>query len=322
MKKIIIDTDPGIDDAFALVLAMKSDLNILGITTVAGNRGLKQTTNNASRIIKLMNYNTKVYQGSSYNLKAINNKELQKNIIDAIEVHGFDGLGGSNLEIDSNNISDLNAIDFILEEIKKYPNEIEIIAIGPLTNIALAIKKDFETMCQVKAIHIMGGGINITNVTEYAEFNFFYDPEAVEIVLGLGSFVELNIIGLDVTHQVITNLNDLFFYKHECGELGKILAEMAVSYVEMYYSFNGYMGAVMHDLIVLIGVLEPSIYTNKKTCFLNVYKDEERKGQITIASKVITNANYNFGIDVKKTKLKIVELFDKGKVELYLKYLK
>jgi len=321
MRKIIIDSDPGVDDAFAISIAMKANLEILGITSVAGNRGLSYTTNNASKLIKYLNYHTKVYLGSPFNLRALDDERLQKDIVDAVAIHGLDGLGNSDLEVDPSNISNQSAIDFILEMVKKYPGEVEILAIGPLTNIALAIKKDFDAMTKVKAIHIMGGGINKSNVTEYAEFNFFFDPEAVEIVLDLGKKVPLHIVGLDVTHQLITNLNDLFFYSHECGDLGKKLASMVSGYVEQYYQMNGYMGAVLHDLVVVLGIIDPSIYLSKKQLSLKVATDPIKKGQVTIDEDSLVNASYYFEIDVKKAKRLIVEILASDKLTLYEKYL-
>ncbi|MCK5387961.1 MAG: nucleoside hydrolase, partial [Candidatus Izimaplasma sp.] len=211
MRKIIFDTDPGIDDAYAIITAMKHpDIKVLGICTVAGNKGIEFTTTNAQKLIKLMNYDCQVYKGAK--------DSLLKVADDAGATHGIDGLGGVPLAYDKSSLSSISAVDYILNTVKENPNEIEIIAIGPVTNIALAIRKDKETMKKIKAIYTMGGGVYRGNITPVAEFNYWYDAQATKEMFELGVDVPIHMIGLDITHKSIVTNNDLEFMKMTGGE--------------------------------------------------------------------------------------------------------
>ncbi len=273
-RKIIIDTDPGVDDAFAIALASKyKNFEILGITSSMGNKGLETTTSNCIRLAKYFDINCKVYKGENeYVTKG--EKSFSQG------VHGDDGLSGvsKDLEYDENILSDEKAVDFILESVKKYPNEIEIIALAPLTNIAYAINKDFETMKKVKAIYSMGGAIEMGNVTPYAEFNYYADPEAVEIVYSLGKYVDTYMFGLNVTHNSMLTCNDLAFVKQDCGELGKVLYEISTSYQDAYWKFRKMLGCVMHDMLVVAYMINSEICENVKKAVLTTEIYGDKKG--------------------------------------------
>lgn len=252
MRKIIFDTDPGIDDAYAIITAMKHpDIKVLGICTVAGNKGIEFTTTNAQKLIKYMNYDCKVYKGAK--------DSLLKVIDDAGATHGTDGLGGVALDYDEVSLSDISAVDYIIDTVKANPNEIEIIAIGPVTNIALAIRKDKETMKKVKAIYTMGGGVHRGNITPVAEFNYWYDAIATKEMFELGYDVPIHMIGLDITHNSIITINDLEFMRMAGGELGELLFEMIIPYVESYWKFSKYVGCVIHDLLCVIYAIDPTV---------------------------------------------------------------
>ena len=257
MRKIIFDTDPGIDDAYAIITAMKQpDMRILGLCTVAGNKGIEFTTTNAQKLIKYMNYDCKVYKGAKDSLLKVAN--------DAGETHGIDGLGGVALDYDDSSLSTISAVDFIINTVKANPGEIEIIAIGPVTNIALAIRKDLETMKQVKAIYTMGGGIYRGNITPVAEFNYWYDAQAVKEMFDLGFFVPIHMIGLDITHKSIVTTNDLEFMKMVGGDLGELLYDMILPYVKSYWKFSRYTGCVIHDLLCVIYAIDPTVCPSEK----------------------------------------------------------
>ncbi len=273
-RKIIIDTDPGIDDAFAIALASKYEhFEILGITSSMGNKGIENTTINAVKLAKYFNSNCKVYKGEKSYIS--NNEEIT-----ADDVHGDDGLGGigKELDFDKNILSEKTAVDFILESIKKYPNEIEIIALAPLTNIAKAIEKDFETMKNLKCIYSMGGGINRGNITPFAEFNYYVDPKAVQMTYTLGNFVDIYMLGLDVTHDSLLTCNDLFFIKKANQELGTLLHNLAQEYLNTYWSYNEYLGCVMHDLLVVAYAIDKNICPTTKIAKLTVPVEGEKIG--------------------------------------------
>lgn len=252
MRKIIFDTDPGIDDAYAIITAMKHpDIKVLGICTVAGNKGIEFTTTNAQKLIKLMNYDCQVYKGAK--------DSLLKVADDAGATHGIDGLGGVPLAYDESSLSSISAVDYILNTVKENPNEIEIIAIGPVTNIALAIRKDKETMKKIKAIYTMGGGVYRGNITPVAEFNYWYDAQATKEMFELGVDVPIHMIGLDITHKSIVTNNDLEFMKMTGGELGQLLYDMILPYVEAYWKFSKYTGCVIHDLLCMIYAIDQTV---------------------------------------------------------------
>lgn len=195
MKKIIIDCDPGVDDAFALLLACKcNELDILGITTVAGNCSLDDATNNTFKMLDMAGRNDiLVYKGSD--------RSLIKENVDAEEVHGIGGLGGVSFEKIDRMPEDMNAIDYLISTVNKYPGEVTVVALGPLTNIALAIRNDKDFSKNVKELVMMGGAVGQGNITSDAEFNFYKDPDAAKEVFDnfKGKIV---MVGLDVTRKI------------------------------------------------------------------------------------------------------------------------
>ncbi len=190
MRKFIIDTDTAADDAVALLLATsKKDIDILGVTTVCGNVPLELATKNALAVLEAGGKDIPVYKGAK--------KPLKRELFTAEYVHGLDGLGDCGLAHPKGKPKETDAIDFILNTVKESPNEIEIIALGPATNIAAAILRDGDTMKKVKRIWSMGtSGQGEGNVTKAAEFNVYVDAESYDIMLKSG--IPITIIGLDM----------------------------------------------------------------------------------------------------------------------------
>lgn len=317
MRKIIIDTDPGIDDAFAIITALLAkDIQVLGLCSVAGNKGLDITTKNCSRLIEYLNYDCLVYEGAK--------SSLTKDIcVDKDSVcHGANGLGGVDLVDNPDNISSTKAEDFILEMVKKYPNEVEILAIGPLTNVALAVLKDPVTMENVKSIYSMGGGINKGNITPDAEFNYWYDPKAVNIVFNLKKPLKY-MVGLDITHQVIFSCNDLFYLKKTVLEIGELLVKMSEYYVERYWEFNHYTGCVIHDLVALTLLLNPDICPDLASSRydLTTLETTEKIGKTLIKPNALSNTFVPLTIDAKKVKQTFMRVLAKEQEQEFLAYL-
>lgn len=264
-RKIIIDTDPGVDDALAIIFALNHpDIEVLGITTVGGNKGLETTTNNATRVVKHFTdkFEPIVYKGKETPYSEHVDEQFNRNINYQKEtIHGKDGLGQSSLVPSDKLVSEQDAISFIIETIEKYPDEVDIITLGPLTNIAYCIEENEEAMKKVKSIHSMGGGIKRGNRTPVAEFNYWFDPHAVNKVFELGQYKPIHMIGLDLTHQVILDMNELTFIRLAGGEMGEIIYSILSDYIDFHWNFHRILGTVMHDLTAMVGYIHPEIYT-------------------------------------------------------------
>lgn len=263
-KKIIIDTDPGQDDAMAIMLAVKSGLfNILALTTVCGNSTIANTTRNARFILKILDRDDiPVFSGAR--------KPLKRKLIQAV-VHGKTGLEG----IDPKNPAKLtnNAVDKILELIKKYPNEITLVTLAPLTNIAKAIIKNPFTMKKVKEIIIMGGAIKVPgNKNRVAEFNIFVDPEAAEIVFQFP--IRKTIVPLDTCNNVKLFLQDFRAIKNKMLKIEVL--KMVKPYINNIAKDEGVKTAMMYDPLTVYYLINPYA---AKTYECNIAI--ETKGELT-----------------------------------------
>ncbi len=269
MRKIIIDTDPGHDDALAIMLAVKSgEFEIEAITTVAGNSSLENTTRNARYILSLLEKgDIPVYSGAE--------KPMRRGLIQAV-VHGKSGLDG----IDPTNEAKLtgNAAEKILEIIEKNPQGITLVTLAPLTNIALAIQKSPETMKKVKEIVMMAGAIKVPgNKNRVAEFNIFVDPEAAEVVFNFP--VKKTIIPLDACNNVRMYMQD--FEKIENSRLREPILAMMKPFIANINENEGVNAALVYDALTVYYLLKP------ENCGVNQYDIRiETKGELTSGMSV------------------------------------
>ena len=233
-KQIIIDTDPGHDDALAIFLLEKSRFfEIKAVTTVAGNSTIQNTTNNARYILDLIKSDTPIYSGAE--------KPLKRDLIKAV-VHGEGGLAGA--EIIKREKLTGNASEKIIEIVRANPNKISILAIAPETNIAEAFIKDPELPSLIKEIVIMGGAISVPgNKNRVGEFNIFVDPDAAEIVFNAN--VKKILIPLDVCNDVFFSIND--FEKLNGSLLYESIKNMMDFYIDGIKTFEKTSGALMYD---------------------------------------------------------------------------
>src|SRR3982750_3296518 len=192
-RRVIIDTDPGVDDAFALLLAMRSpELKIEGLTPVAGNVPLELTLPNALRMVEIAGRtDIPVAAGAKV--------PLVRRLVTAEYAHGENGLGGAVFPNPTTKPIEEPAAEFIRRIVRKYPHEITLLTLGPLTNIAAALKLDSELAPLVKSLTMMGGSLSGGNITPAAEFNIYVDPEAARIVFQSG--IPITMVGLDVTRK-------------------------------------------------------------------------------------------------------------------------
>ena len=221
-KKIILDCDPGIDDALAIAFAVGCpDLDLIGITSVAGNVGIDLTTSNAQRVCEFVGAaGIPVTRGSS--------APLLRTPIDARLVHGDSGLGGAQLPDPVTPAAGGHAIDYLIETIKAAPGEITLVATGPLTNIALAVHREPRLVNLVSDFVIMGGSASRGNVTPAAEFNIGADPEAAAVVFRAGWTVTM--VGLDVTLQARATAA----VRDRLAPLGPLATELVLPGLDQY----------------------------------------------------------------------------------------
>ncbi|WP_353893133.1 nucleoside hydrolase [Proteinivorax hydrogeniformans] len=301
MKKVILDVDPGIDDAMALALAFKSEkLDILGVTTVAGNLSLDKTTKNAAKILDILNAKCKVYAGAAMPLK--------KKVHTAEHIHGPTGLGFFSWSETEENISSQDAISFMAEQINKYPNEVTIIAVAPLTNIAKLLNKYPNIESKIAEIIIMGGAVNVKgNVSEEAEFNIYADPEAAGAVFS--SSCNKKLVGLDVTLKVLLTAENLEEIKGYNNKIADAVVEMTRFYLGKYRDVNKLSGCALHDpLAVGVAITEEIVKTTPM--YLEVVEEEGvKRGKIVqsdtghpvdVCLKVDAKEFLNFYMDTLK----------------------
>ncbi len=258
MKKIIIDTDPGQDDALALMTAFgaKKEIKVLGITCVAGNVPLDLTSINALKICELSGvYDVPVFRGSVAPLK--------RNLVTAEHVHGKTGLDGTDLSVEKKELELISAIDFIIDCTEKYRDEkITICALGPLTNIAKVLTKNPRVIESLDEIVLMGGGFfEGGNITPAAEFNIYVDPEAAKIVLESG--VKITMLPLDVTHKTLVQ-RDFLERLRDSKKNSAMQAAKLLDFFERYdVEKYGSQGGPLHDPNVIVYLLNPEIYGGK-----------------------------------------------------------
>jgi purine nucleosidase len=236
-RKVIIDTDTGADDASALILAAKSgNLDILGVTVLVGNVGLEQSAANALMALEIAGSDAPVYKGSAENYAGKK--------IEAFSVFGSDGMGDAGLISPKRKAEEKDAIDFIIETAAAYPGELEIIAIGPATNIAKAIERDPETMKNVKMIWSMGtAGLGVGNASPVAEFNVYADPAAYKVMLDSG--LNVTVVGLDMCDGEAQWTNAQFAELEKSGDIGRFVTA-SFSKLREFYASNGSADSVMN----------------------------------------------------------------------------
>ena len=266
-KKIILDCDPGHDDAVAIMLAAASeDIEILGITCVAGNATLENTKINTLKICSFIDRSDiNVYAGADHPLKL--------NLVTAEHVHGRSGLDreGNIIEISANyKIQKQQAEDFIIDTCHSQNEKIYICPTGPLTNIANALVKDPSIKNNILEIVFMGGvAMNLGNITPAAEFNIYVDPHAANIVLNSG--IPLVMMGLDVTHKVNVDdkiINNILSNKNKSS---KFFAELMNFYSKFHRKLYNSNSCPLHDPCVIAYLIDPTIFSGR---FVNVIVEE------------------------------------------------
>jgi inosine-uridine nucleoside N-ribohydrolase len=278
-RRVIIDTDPGVDDAMAILLALNSpELRMEALTVVPGNVDSRQGLENALKIVSLARRcDIPVARGAHH--------PLNQKLITAQYWHGKNGLADVELPPSNCKADSRFGPDLIIETIHKYPHEVTLVPVGPLTNIALAVSKDPSIAGLVKDIVIMGGSISGGNVDGAAEANIYNDPEAAAIVFNAGWMVTM--IGSDVGERTLMTrryLNDL---QSEHGPESDFVAKLADFYLTRSEN-SGYQGAAMYDPLALGSVIDPTLVTLK-----DMHVDVETRGEFTRGETVANRMGYD-----------------------------
>lgn len=275
-RKIIIDTDPGQDDAVAILLALASPENIdlLGLTVVAGNVPLSYTLKNARIICELAGKaDVKIYSGCD--------APMRRKLVTAENIHGKTGLDGPKMDEPTMPVQDQHAVDFIVETLRQEPaGTVTLCPIGPLTNIAKAFEKAPDIVERVQEIVLMGGAyFEVGNVTPAAEFNIYVDPEAADIVFKSG--IELTVMPLDVTHKVLTTQARVDAFEALKTPVGRMVAAWTHFFERFDKEKYGSEGAPLHDPCTIAWLIDPTLFTGRK---INV--EIETQSELTLGMTV------------------------------------
>lgn len=273
-RKIIIDTDPGQDDAVAILLALASpELDLLGLSVVAGNVPLHHTERNARALCELAGRrDLPVYAGAD--------APLARKLVTAEHVHGKTGLDGVTLPEPTMPLAPGHAVDFLIETLRREPSgTVTLVPIGPLTNIAMAFQKAPDIVARVQEIVLMGGAyFEVGNITPTAEFNIYVDPEAAQVVFAAGA--PITVMPLDVTHKALTSRAWIEGMR-AMGRIGQAVA----SWTDFFERFDrekyGSDGAPLHDPCTIAWLLAPELFSGRH---INV--EIETRGEFTLGMTV------------------------------------
>jgi purine nucleosidase/pyrimidine-specific ribonucleoside hydrolase len=315
-KRIIIDTDPGVDDAMAIILALRSpELKVEAITTVNGNACIGQATENALRILEILRIPKPppVARGAD--------GPLERKPFASLAIHGHDALGGvSSLKSSAGkdkypppsiDVVDKFAPVYICELAAKKPGKLALVALGPLTNVAIALTIDPKLRHNLKEIIVMGGACTVPgNQTPAAEFNFFCDPEAAQEVLASG--IPITLVGLDVTMQARLSRQALLAATKKRTRLNRFLRDATGHVMDFYLDRQGYHGCCVHDALAMMVAIDKGFVGTKRA-----HVQVETQGALTAGMSVADLRPYARG-HVGKPNADIALYVDPARFEQFL----
>ncbi len=250
-QKIILDCDPGHDDAIALLLAAHHPaLELLAITTVAGNQSIEKTTQNALKVCSLANIrNVPIAMGMD--------RPLVRPAKHAADIHGVSGMDGPNVPEPDVELAPQHGVDLLIELLLNSDGDITLVPTGPLTNIATAIRREPAILPKIQAISLMGGAIGVGNASPSAEFNIWFDPEAASIVFQCGR--PITMVPLEVTHQALATEEIVRHLRDAKRPVTNFAADLLVFFADSYKNVFGFSAPPVHDPCAVASVIEPSI---------------------------------------------------------------
>jgi pyrimidine-specific ribonucleoside hydrolase len=291
-RKIIIDCDPGIDDALAIFMAFASNkIEVLGITTVAGNVGIDHVTRNALSLVTLAGKQVPVCRGASGPF-LIPRKE-------GAHVHGQNGVGDVKLPEPAFDTDPRRAADFINETAEALAGELELVTIGPLTNIAAALGMYPGLAKNIGRIIMMGGAAGFGNITPAAEFNIYADPHAAAAVFQSG--IPIDMYGLDVTNRALISEEEMAALRATGKTIPNACCDMLKTYADFYESV-GFSGLALHDPFAMAGLIDESL-AEFKECYVEV----ETQGALTKGKTVVDT----FGVTGKAPNCRVAMDLDR-----------
>lgn len=275
MHRIIIDTDPGQDDAVAILTALASpeDFEVLGICTVAGNVPLDLTTHNALQLVELAGSEVKVYAGCS--------RPMAKELVTAEYVHGPTGLDGADLPPPVRTAEPAHAVEFIINTLREAePHSVTLCTLGPLTNVGMALVQAPDIVESIAGIVAMGGGFfEGGNVTPAAEFNIYVDPHAADVVFRSG--VPITLLPLDVTHKALASADRVDPFGELGTPAGACVAGMLTYFDRYDMEKYGSTGAPLHDPTVMAFLIEPELFDGKR-CHVEIVREGPAEGMTMV----------------------------------------
>ena len=278
-RSLIIDCDPGVDDAIAMLMALawSTEFDLLGITTVAGNVPLALTQLNARKICQLAGAETtQIFAGCP--------RPLLKSLVTAEEVHGSTGLQGADLPEPHVPLQPQHGVDFLIDQLMQTQVPVTLATLGPLTNLAVALIKQPDIVNHIAEVVMMGGAITQGNVTPSAEFNLYVDPHAAKVVFEAG--MKLTMIGLDVTHTVLTTPSRLSTIQTIGTPVAIAAAGMLAFYGVEEAIRLGIPGSPLHDPCVIAYLLQPDLFEGQ-----DAYVEVEVSSPLTLGRTVVDTEN-------------------------------
>lgn len=271
--RIIIDTDPGVDDALTFLLALASpEIKLEALTTVHGNTNIENTTRNALAVLELAKAShIPVAKGTSLPLLVPLHTSTD-------EVHGQGGIGNSNLPEPKSKLVKQHAVDYLIERVMAEPDQITLFPIGPLTNLALAIRKEPRITKALKELVIMGGSIKAGgNITLAAEFNIHADPHAAHIVFQSG--IPITLVPLDATYKCLLTSEDVDRLNKINSPIARFIRDATAVYMDFYKKYEGFNGCALHDPLTLAVIFAPELFT-----FENHFVDVDISGGLSMGN--------------------------------------
>ena len=287
MDPVLLDMDPGHDDALALLVAL-SCLPVRGVTTVAGNQIVEKTYLNTRRILDVAGIHCEVVRGAS--------KPLFRPLVVADRVHGDSGLDGYDFPLIAPARS-VDAFSWLRQRIREEP-KVRWIATGPLTNIAVWLMGHPDLREKITDITVMGGALRGGNVTRYAEFNFYVDPDAAHYVLTSG--VPVSLVGLDVTHKALLSSHEFYRFKELGTPVGEMLYQL-FAFFSQHEPNAGPEGTPVHDVLAVAALAQPHLFQWTPMALHVERCDDGHRGKMTVISNqgAVPGVNVATDIDVE-----------------------